>query len=616
MAVDSDQISILIEALNRTPAAFNQVLAQMGQMDRQNIRSTQTEQRATGAIRNSAEALLGLRLGYLAAAAAIGQYARATLSSVDALAKEARSLEVTTERLSGFKFAMEQSGIAANESSQQLNFLLKAMQEAAGNPTSEAANAFKAVGIALEGINNREVLDVVSEVSDAFEKHSGAAQKAAIAQALFGRNSRATIEFLNGGSKSIRENIELFDKFGGTVKGLTADQIEKFNDTINTLNVGFKAIALTLADQVLPLFNKFTNALLALPKSTLSPLLFGPASLLIGSSSAASPTASAPKSDAGKTPFADPAAQTSADEAKKKSIALLEELNLARLQKQAELTDDFADREDAAREQERIAHRRNDDDIAALTLVSQQSRNELEQVEAERHLKSMEAITNESLKDELDKRLQLAEAKKQLRDNELHATSDMFGNLATTAKAFGQKGLVAYKVFATAQALVDGYKAATGAMAAMSSIPFVGPALGVAAAAAALGAAGAQIAAIQGVSAGFAEGGFTGAGGKHDVAGPVHRGEVVIPAKTVRTFGLPFFAENFFSGRMPGYSTRGFAGGGFAGSVGTPAITSGGGSPSFHFSMGDTRNAQRDFMAKEGTRMVIDALQRRGNVIR
>lgn len=41
-------------------------------------------------------------------------------------------------------------------------------------------------------------------------------------------------------------------------------------------------------------------------------------------------------------------------------------------------------------------------------------------------------------------------------------------------------------------------------------------------------------------SAGFANGGYTGAGGKYDVAGPVHRGEYVIPKRDVnQSTGLP-----------------------------------------------------------------------------
>ena len=48
------------------------------------------------------------------------------------------------------------------------------------------------------------------------------------------------------------------------------------------------------------------------------------------------------------------------------------------------------------------------------------------------------------------------------------STSDM----ATAARAFGREGFLAYKIFASASALVDTYRSATAAYAAMAGIPY------------------------------------------------------------------------------------------------------------------------------------------------
>lgn len=74
--------------------------------------------------------------------------------------------------------------------------------------------------------------------------------------------------------------------------------------------------------------------------------------------------------------------------------------------------------------------------------------------------------------------------------------SGIFGNMAAAAQAFGKKGFSAFKAFASAQALVNTYSSAVGAYNAMASIPFVGPALAVAAAAAAIAAGLANVAQI------------------------------------------------------------------------------------------------------------------------
>ncbi len=68
---------------------------------------------------------------------------------------------------------------------------------------------------------------------------------------------------------------------------------------------------------------------------------------------------------------------------------------------------------------------------------------------------------------------------------------------------------------------------------------------------------------------GFAEGGFTGSGGKYQPAGIVHRGEWVFTKAEVAKMGLPFFyslRNNIRGGRrMPGYAEGGLVGGGLAG---------------------------------------------------
>ena len=53
---------------------------------------------------------------------------------------------------------------------------------------------------------------------------------------------------------------------------------------------------------------------------------------------------------------------------------------------------------------------------------------------------------------------------------------------------------------------------------------------------------------------GFAEGGFTGRGGKYEPAGVVHRGEFVVPATVVNSYGPDYFASRY----LPGYADGGY----------------------------------------------------------
>jgi hypothetical protein len=183
---------------------------------------------------------------------------------------------------------------------------------------------------------------------------------------------------------------------------------------------------------------------------------------------------------------------------------------------------------------------------------------------------------------------------KQQREQRVKGVYDMLGNLAIIAEAYGKKGLIAYRVFASAQVVMDTARAAMAAFSSLAGIPYVGPVLGTAAAAAAVGAGAAQIAKINGA---FMEGGYTGDIGTSQVAGVVHGREFVIPANRVSEFGVDFF-EGIRTGEIrPAEAAAGRGG-------------SGGGMTA-NFARINTRNEMREFMASEGWKIVYDETSKR-----
>jgi hypothetical protein len=163
----------------------------------------------------------------------------------------------------------------------------------------------------------------------------------------------------------------------------------------------------------------------------------------------------------------------------------------------------------------------------------------------------------------------------------LSIASDFFGQLATLQRSENSKIAAVGKAAAIAQAIINTYQSATAAYAAMASIPYVGPALGVAAAAAAVAAGLANVAQIRAQpTGGYAEGGYTGPGGKFEPAGVVHKGEGVLSQEEIRALGGPggFQAlrdaidEGSLRERLYGWA--GYAEGGFVGNPDRPALPS------------------------------------------
>lgn len=113
-----------------------------------------------------------------------------------------------------------------------------------------------------------------------------------------------------------------------------------------------------------------------------------------------------------------------------------------------------------------------------------------------------------------------------------------FGNLAGLQRTGNKKLMAIGKAAAIAQAIIDTYKSANAAYAAMAGIPYVGPALGAAAAAGAIAAGMANVQAIQSQGEGFKVGGYTGNIGVNEVAGVVHGKEYVMDANSTARIGV------------------------------------------------------------------------------
>lgn len=114
-----------------------------------------------------------------------------------------------------------------------------------------------------------------------------------------------------------------------------------------------------------------------------------------------------------------------------------------------------------------------------------------------------------------------------LTDNEKQGFDTMVSNM----EKFGQKNkaaFIAWKAMAIAQTIIDTYKGAQESYSALASIPYVGPALGIAAAIAAIGAGMARVSAIRSTEYQGREKGGSVMGGQPYLVG--ERGpEVIVP---------------------------------------------------------------------------------------
>lgn len=188
------------------------------------------------------------------------------------------------------------------------------------------------------------------------------------------------------------------------------------------------------------------------------------------------------------------------------------------------------------------------------------------------------AILNDTTKTEEQKRNAIAKNNKAIQQIESETTKARIANAMQVANVFGQLAELigasteAGKAFAIAQTTISTYAAAQDAFAAASKNPITTafPAYPAIAAGVAIAQGLLRVKQITNVPvpSGFAEGGYTGDGGKYEVAGVVHKGEYVVPKNLV-----PAFAPQIAS--IESARTRGFADGGFTSSTMASAVNTG-----------------------------------------
>lgn len=238
-------------------------------------------------------------------------------------------------------------------------------------------------------------------------------------------------------------------------------------------------------------------------------------------------------------------------------------------------------------------YNREIDKVQALNLALEEQNRLIAEINAARDRETDSAIADYA-KEQTKEAERQRQAIRNIQEQQVTGTRNMFANMALAAKAFGQKGFAAYKAFAIAAAIVDTAQAAIAAYRSVVGIPYVGPVLAPIAAAAAVAAGAAQISVISGQQ--YDRGGYTGDGGRYEQAGIVHKGEFVMSADRTREY-RPML-EAMQSGRLLG------AGG-----------LQGGGSPVVNTKVvvvGDTRAAALEAMnTPAGTDIIIQTIKGR-----
>ncbi|APC46524.1 tail length tape-measure protein 1 [Alteromonas phage PB15] len=202
----------------------------------------------------------------VAAATAVGAaMVRSQMSTIDALAKTADRLGLTTEALAGLQRSAELSGAGANTLNMALQRMTRRVSEAAQG-TGEAQAALRELGLDAQYLSTLSPDEQFRQISDAMAGVAEQGDKVRLAMRLFDSEGVKLVNTLAMGSEALLEQQRVAEKLGTALNRVDAAKVEAANDAISTageaLDGVVNKVAVALSPAIEDIANKFSQSAL------------------------------------------------------------------------------------------------------------------------------------------------------------------------------------------------------------------------------------------------------------------------------------------------------------------------------------------------------------------
>lgn len=236
------KIASLVVDLSANSASFNSEMA----------KSKKTAGSwATDVKKYAKAAAAALAASGIAAAAGLVVLTKASMTNIDALAKHADKIGITTKALAGMRHQAELNGVANNALDMGLQRMVRRISEAA-HGTGVASTALAELGLNAEELNKLSPDQQFSAIAAAMEDVSNQSDKVRLGFKLFDSGGVGLINVMRGGSAAMAEAQQEADALGITISRIDAAKIEAANDATLRSEQVWKGLGNTLAINVSP----------------------------------------------------------------------------------------------------------------------------------------------------------------------------------------------------------------------------------------------------------------------------------------------------------------------------------------------------------------------------
>ena len=222
---------------------------------------------AMASIRNAAgiakSALGGLAVGLVGGlgAGALTSSIKAVVDYGDRLNDVSKATGASVEQLSFLDYAAKQSGTSLEGITGSIGKLQKNLVEVANGGGKAAAKALDTLGISSKQLLQVDLVTQLSTLADALGQVKNPSERAAIANAIFGKSARDILPLLADGSAGVRGLADEFRALGAVVTKEEAEKFDALNDAIGKFQTAAAGTAKTITSELAPSLTKMFESL-------------------------------------------------------------------------------------------------------------------------------------------------------------------------------------------------------------------------------------------------------------------------------------------------------------------------------------------------------------------
>tara|TARA_B110000196_G_scaffold317906_1_gene332071 strand:- start:7140 stop:9065 length:1926 start_codon:yes stop_codon:yes gene_type:complete len=236
------KIASLVVDLSANSASFNSEMAK----SKKTAGSWATDVQKYAKVAAAALAATGV-----AGAVALTKLTQASMVNIDALAKHADKIGMTTQALAGMRHQAELNGVANKALDVGLQRMVRRISEAAEG-TGVASSALAELSLNAEELNNLSPDQQFSAIADAMQKVGNQSDKVRLGFKLFDSEGVGLINAMRGGAEGMANAQREALALGVAISRIDAAKIEAANDAIYRADQVWTGLGNTLAVTVSP----------------------------------------------------------------------------------------------------------------------------------------------------------------------------------------------------------------------------------------------------------------------------------------------------------------------------------------------------------------------------